>query len=72
MAKYIGILLVISGIIALFTGAFIDFNYGATAEITGRAVANAGATDTFDYLEAAIVSYSIISFMMGIVFLFRV
>ena len=72
MTKFIGILLVISGIIALFAGAFIDFNYGATAEITGRAVANTGAVDAFDYLEAAILSYSIISLFMGLVFLFRV
>ena len=46
-------------------------NYGATAEITGRVISVAN-TGHFSYLEAAIVSYSIISFMMGVVFLFRV
>lgn len=72
MAKYIGILLVMSGIIALFTGAFIDFNYGATDEITGRVVANNTVAGTFGYLEAVILSYCIISLFMGLIFLFRV
>ncbi|MBI2655831.1 hypothetical protein HYX06_05425 [Candidatus Woesearchaeota archaeon] len=72
MTKYIGILLVISGIIALFTGAFIDFNYGAAAEITGRAVYDGEPAGAFGYLEAAIISYSIISLLMGLIFLFRV
>ena len=72
MTKYIGVLLIISGIITLFTGAFIEFNYGATAEITGRAVADAGTTGAFGYLEAIILSYSIISMSMGLVFLFRI
>ena len=72
MTKSIGILLVISGIIALFTGAFIDFNYGAAAEITGRAVADNAAAGAFSYLEAIILSYSIISLFMGLIFLFSV
>lgn len=72
MTKSIGALLIISGIIALFTGAFIDFNYGATAEITGRAVADAGVSGVFDYLEATLLSYSIISLLMGLIFMFRV
>ena len=71
MTKSIGILLVISGIIALLIGAFIDFNYGATAEITGRAIADTGAAGAFDYLEAAILSYSMINLFMGLIFLFR-
>ena len=71
MTKSIGALLIISGIAALFAGAFIEMNYGATAEITGRVVSVAN-TGHFSYLEATLFSYSIISFMMGIVFLFRV
>ena len=71
MTKSIGILLVISSIAALLAGAFIEMNYGAAAEITGRAIAPAN-TGNFGYLEAAIFSYSIISLIMGIVFLFRV
>ena len=72
MTKSIGALLIISGIIALFAGAFVDFNYGATAEITGRAVAENGAAGAFSYLEAVILSYSIISLFMGLIFLLRV
>ena len=72
MTKYIGALLVISGIIALFAGAFVDFNYGATAEITGKAAADNEAVGAFGYLEAVILSYSIISLFMGLIFLLRV
>ena len=72
MTKSIGILLVMSGIIALFAGAFVDFNYGAAAEITGRAVADNEAVGAFGYLEAIILSYSIISLLMGLIFLLRV
>ena len=71
MTKSIGALLIISGIAALFAGAFIEMNYGATAEITGRVVSVAN-TGHFSYLEAILFLYSIISFIMGIVFLFRV
>ena len=71
MSKSIGILLIISSILALFVGAFIDINYGATAQITGRVVAPEN-TGNFSYVEATLFSYSIISLMMGIVFLFRV
>lgn len=71
MTKSIGILLFISSIAALFAGAFIEMNYGATAEVTGRVVASSN-TGNFGYLEAAVFSYSIISLIMGVVFLLRV
>ena len=70
MTKSMGILLIMSSIAVLFAGAFIEMNYGATAEITGRVIATAN-TGNFSYVEAAIFSYSIISFMMGMIFLFR-
>ncbi len=72
MTKSVGIFLVMSGIIALFAGAFIEYNYGATTEITGRAVTDIVDTGAFSYLEAAVLSYFIISSIMGFVFLFRV
>lgn len=73
MAKSIGILLIMSSIAALIAGAFIDLNYGAAAEITGRAITNHfESMRLFDYVEATILSYSIISLIMGLVFLFRV
>ncbi|MBI4452390.1 hypothetical protein HY637_03100 [Candidatus Woesearchaeota archaeon] len=71
MSKSIGILLLASSILALLAGAFIDINYRATAQITGRAAAMP-ATGAFDYLEGFIFSYSIISLIMGMIFLFRV
>ncbi len=70
MTKYIGIFLVLSGIISLIAGAVVEMNYGATAEITGRAAVPAAGN--VGYAESALLSYSIISFIMGAVFLFRV
>lgn len=71
MAKAIGILLVISGVVALLAGAFIDVNYGARAEITGRVTAEQANSSVVYYFEAAIFSYSIVSLIMGAVFLLR-
>lgn len=71
MTKYIGILLIISSIMVLFAGAFIELNYGFKAGITGGVTASAN-TDPFGYLEATLFSYSIIGLIMGMIFLFRV
>ena len=77
MVKLIGALLIITSLLSLFAGAFIDLKDGSSTQVTGNVVVNI-LTQTsvslgfFDYLEAITFSYSIISFIMGIMFLFRV
>ena len=75
MVKLIGVFLILSSIIALAAGAFIDLNY-ASDGITGNVVSNIISQPSvnlgfFDYVEGFAFSYSIISLLMGIVFLFR-
>lgn len=77
MVKTIGLLLILSSVISLIAGTLIALNYGSATKITGNVVLNIitqpPLTVTFfDYLEAIAFSYSIISFVMGIVFLFRI
>lgn len=76
MVKIIGMLLIASSIFALFAGIFIDSKYGNSAQVTGSVISNIINQpkidiNLIDYLEAAAFSYSIISFVMGFVFLFR-
>ena len=76
MVKLIGALLIITSLLSLFVGAFIDLRYGSSTQITGNVVANiltqpSVSLSFFDYLEAIAFSYSIISLIMGFVFLFR-
>ena len=75
MVKMIGVLLILSSIVALALGAFIDWNY-ASDGITGNAISNIISQPEvslgfFDYVEAFALSYSIASFIMGVIFLFR-
>ena len=77
MVKLIGLLLILSSLLSLAAGAFIDWKYGSTTQITGNIVSNIinqphVALNFFDYFEAIAFSYSIVSFMMGFIFLFRV
>lgn len=77
MVKLIGVLLVLSSLLAFAAGAFIDLKYGSNASITGNAISNiieqpAVNLGLFDYVEAFSFSYSVFSFIMGVVFLFRV
>ena len=77
MVKLIGMLLIAISLLLLVTGAWIDFNYSTSSQITGNAVTNIltqapVSADFFSYLAAVAFSFSIISFIMGVVFLFRV
>ena len=77
MVKLIGLLLIISSLLSLVAGAYIDSKYGSNTKITGNVISNIITQPEvklgfFDYLEGIIFSYSIISFIMGVVFLIRV
>lgn len=77
MVKMIGALLILSSLLALAAGAFIDSKYGKEAQITGNAVSNIISQsdvdlDIQDYASGIAFSYSIFSLIMGIMFLARV
>ena len=77
MTKLIGLVLVLSSLIAMATGAVIDIKYSNPAPITGNVITNIVSQPAIDlsfieYLEAIMFSYSIVSLIMGFVFLFRV
>lgn len=77
MVKLIGMTLIASSLLSLIAGTFIDSMYGSPAQITGNAILNIinqpkVELGFFDYLGAIALSYSIISFIIGVVFLFRV
>lgn len=77
MVKLIGILLIVSSLLSFIGGVYIDFKYGSNLQITGNFVLNILTQPKielgfFDYVEGVVFSYSIFSFIMGIVFLFRV
>lgn len=77
MVKLIGALLIISSLLSLILGTFINLEHGSKTQITGNAVSNILTQpkielNFLDYAEGVIFSYSIISFIMGIIFLFRV
>ncbi len=77
MVKLIGALLIVSSLLSLFAGTFIDANYGSTAAITGNVMLNIFtqpeiSMNLFDYLAGIAFAYSIVSLIAGVVFLFRV
>lgn len=77
MVKLIGMILIASSLLSLIAGAFLGSIHGSPAQITGNVITNIFTQPEvkvgfLDYIEAIAFSYSIISFMMGIVFLFRV
>ncbi|MBI2659241.1 hypothetical protein HYX05_04055 [Candidatus Woesearchaeota archaeon] len=77
MVKLIGLILIVSSLLSLIAGAYIDARYGSSPQITGNVVSNIltqpkTGLGFFDYFEGFALSYSIISLIMGIVFLFRV
>ena len=76
MVKIIGLLLILSSVISLIAGTLIDLKHGSATQISGNVVLNIVtqppvALNFFDYFEAVAFSYSIVSFIMGILFLFR-
>ena len=78
MVKLIGILLIATGLLSLIVGTLINSEYSSgKAQVTGNAVSNILAQPKvefgfYGYIEGALFSYSIISFIMGAIFLFRV
>jgi len=77
MVRMIGVLLIVSSLLSLIIGVYIDARYGSSPQITGNVISNILTQPKielgfFDYIEAVAFSYSIVSFIMGIVFLFRV
>lgn len=77
MVKIIGALLLLSSMLALVAGAFIDSKYGEEAQITGNVVSNIIAHPSVDltasdYASGIAFSYSAFSLIMGIMFLARV
>ena len=77
MVKMIGMLLIMSSLLLLIATAIIDLNHRNNAQITGNVISTIliqpPATMGFlDYAEAIAFSSSIISLIMGIIFLFRV
>lgn len=77
MVKIIGVLLILSSLLAFAAGAFIDSKYGKEAHLTGNVVSNIIShpnvdLGTLDYASGIAFSYSAFSLIMGIVFLARV
>ena len=76
MVKSIGMILIATSILSLMAGVFIDYQHGASAGITGSATSNIehlkASSPIIEYLEATFLSYSILSLIMGLMFLFRV
>ena len=77
MVKLLGVLLIVSSLLSLVAGTFIDLKYGSTTKITGNVISNimtqpSVPVNFFDYVEGIAFSYSIISLIIGFVFLFRI
>lgn len=77
MVKLIGMLLIVTSLISLAAGTFIDLKYNNYPKATGNVVSDILAQapvslNFFDYLEGISLSYAIISFAVGVIFLFRV
>lgn len=77
MVKLLGILLVISSLLSLIGGVIIDEKFSRSPHLTGNVVSSVitqypAPMEYPDYAEAVTFSYSIVSFIMGVVFLFRI
>ena len=77
MVKLIGVLLIVTSLLSLAAGTFIDLKYNNSAKATGNVVSDIitqapVSPNFFDYLEGLSFSYSIISLVIGVVFLFRI
>ncbi len=76
MTKLLGITLILSSIIALLAGSIVGQANSEKPQITGNLLFNimeqpGVSMGFFDYLQAVVFSYSIISLIMGLVFLIR-
>ena len=77
MVKTIGAILIATSLLAFVFGVFIDSAYGSQAQFTGSVISNImtqpnTAMNLFDFIAGIAFSYSIVSFIMGIMFLMRV
>ena len=76
MVKLIGMLLIATSILSLFASTFIGMKYGSDVQVTGNVVSNVIQQPDVnlgysDYLQGILLSYSIISLIVGLVFLVR-
>jgi len=72
----VGVILIVSSLISFIAVAVIDSEHSGKSQISGNAISNILEQPKvklgfFDYAEGAVISYSIVSFIMGIVFIFR-
>ena len=77
MTKMLGIVLVISSVLALALGTLMNESYSNDSQITGNLITNiieqpSVSMGFFGYAQAISFSYSIMSLVMGLVFLLRV
>jgi len=77
MTKMLGIVLVISSILALAFGTLMGNSYANDSQITGNLITNiieqpSVSMGFFGYAQAISFAYSIMSLIMGLVFLLRV
>jgi len=77
MGRSIGILLIASSILSMLAGALIDARYSSSAPVTGNVISNILSQPDVelgfgDYAAGVAVSYSIISLIIGVVFLARI
>lgn len=78
MTKLLGIMLILSSVIALLAGAIVgQVVDSGKPQITGNLLSNimeqpSVSMGFFDYLQAVVFSYSIISLIMGLIFLIRI
>src|SRR3989344_5881813 len=77
MVKLIGVLLIVSSLLSIISWTYVDARYGNSPQIAGNVVSTILTQPKIelgfaDYFEGIALSYSIISLIMGIVFLFRV
>ena len=76
MVKLIGIFLILTSVITLLASAFIHMTYSDDVQVTGNVISNIIQQPDvklgfFDYLESIALSYSVLSFIVGMVFLVR-
>lgn len=76
MTKLLGITLILSSVIALLAGAIVSQVDSEKPQMTGNLLYNIAEQPSvsmgfFDYLQAVVFSYSIISLIMGIIFIIR-
>ena len=76
MTKMLGIVLVISSVLALALGTLMGNSYANDSQITGNLITNiieqpSVSMGFFGYMQAISFAYSIMSLIMGLVFLLR-